>query len=273
MLFPLWHWSFDPVLVSLGPVSVRWYGLLFVGAFLLGQWMLVRSLAPHSISASIVERWMLFALLGTVVGARLVHCLFYDPGYYLSHPLAVLRIWEGGLASHGGVVGMLAGLWIGVRRSQVRLSFVWLLDRVSIPAALGGAMVRTANFLNSEIVGRPTGGSWGVVFDTVDAVPRHPVQLYEALAYFATFLFLSWRHRVARENPPTGFLLGWFLVLVFAARIAAEHVKVPQAACEAAQLFTVGQWLSVPFVLVGVALLWRSSRKGVSDSKPTIPPC
>ncbi len=273
MLPPVWHWSFDPVLVSLGPVSVRWYGLLFVGAFLVGQRMLVRLLGPNGIAESSVDRWMVYALLGTVLGARLVHCLVYDPGYYLSNPLAILRIWEGGLASHGGVVGMLIGLWVGVRRSPFPQSFVWLLDRVSIPAALGGAMVRTANFLNSEIVGRPTGSSWGVVFDTVDAMPRHPVQLYEALAYFATFLFLSWRHRVARENPPTGLLLGWFLVLVFAARIAAEHVKVPQAAYEAAQLFTVGQWLSVPFVLVGAALLWRSWRKGVSDSKPTISPC
>lgn len=269
----IWHWQFDPVLLLIGPLTVRWYGLLFVGAFLLGQRLLSRSLRAEGIAESVSERLMIHALLGTVVGARLVHCLFYDPVFYLSHPIAILRIWEGGLASHGGVGGMLLGLWVGARRLNLGQSMVWLLDRVALVAAPGAVLVRVANFLNSEIIGAPTGGTWGVVFDAVDAVPRHPVQLYEALAYLCIAWILLDRYRRASCRPPQGLLLGWFLVLVFSARIVAEFFKAPQAAYEAGQVLSVGQWLSVPFVLAGVFCLWRAHRRAGTAPKPTIPSC
>lgn len=179
----LLHWNFDPVLVAIGPLSIRWYGLLFVTAFFVGQAVLSRIFKAEGVPQENAGQLLLYSLVGTIVGARLAHCLFYDPQYYTSHPLAILRIWEGGLASHGGAVGMLVGLWLGSRTIWPQSPFLWLVDRVTIPAALGAAFVRVANFLNSEIVGVPTSGGWGVVFESVDQLPRHPVQLYEAAAY------------------------------------------------------------------------------------------
>jgi len=257
----VFHWQFDPVAFSLGPLSVRWYGLLFVGAFLCGQWLLSRLFKAERRDPAQAEGLLLYALVGTLIGARLVHCLFYDPAYYLSQPLAILKVWEGGLASHGGALGLLAGLWLGGRRLTPPPHPLWLLDRVAIPAALGGAFVRLANFLNSEIVGRPTSGDWGVVFTAVDALPRHPVQLYEAASCLLVFVILLaawWRWR---EATPRGLLFGGFLLLVFSARIVAEAFKQPQAAYEAGWPFTVGQGLSLPFVLAGLVFVVRAWRQ------------
>lgn len=262
------HWHFDPILFSVGPITLRWYGLLFVGAFFVGQLMLARLFKAESVAETEAERLMLYALLGTVLGARLVHCLFYDPAYYLSNPLAILRIWEGGLASHGGAIGMLLGLWLGARKALPQaLPYLWLLDRVALPAALGAVFVRTANFLNAEIVGRPTDGSWGVVFEAIDALPRHPVQLYEAAAYLLIFGLLLALYRRFKDKTPQGLLVGAFMALVFAARIGAEFFKTPQAVYEAGQMFTVGQWLSVPFMLGGAALMARAWRRADQKRK------
>lgn len=255
------HWAFDPILFSAGPLTIRWYGLLFVGAFLIGQWMLGRIFAAEGVPRENAERLMIHALLGAVIGARLVHCLFYEPGYYLSHPLAILRIWEGGLASHGGAVGMLLALWFAARTAQPRLPFLWLIDRVSMPAALGAVFVRVANFLNSEIVGIPTSGRWGVVFESIDALPRHPAQLYEAIAYALIFAVLLAIYRRSGKRTPEGLLFGVLMALVFSARILVEFFKTPQAAYEAGQLFTVGQYLSLPFVMLGVVMMVRAIRR------------
>ena len=255
------HWTFDPILFSGGPLTVRWYGLLFVGAFLVGQWMLGRIFAVEGVPRENAERLMMYLLLGAVIGARLVHCLFYEPEYYLSHPLAILRIWEGGLASHGGTLGMLLALWLAARTARPKLPFLWLVDRVSIPAALGAMFVRIANFLNSEIVGIPTSGEWGVVFESVDALPRHPAQLYEAFAYGLIFLVLRAVYRRTGKRTPEGLLFGLLMVLVFSARIVIEFFKTPQAAYEAGQMFSVGQYLSVPFVVLGAAMMLRAWRR------------
>lgn len=252
------HWIFDPVLFSAGPLTVRWYGLLFVGAFLVGQWMLGRIFVTEGVPRENAERLMIHALLGAVIGARLVHCLFYEPQYYLSHPLAILRIWEGGLASHGGTLGMLLALWFAARTAQPRLPFLWLIDRVSMPAALGAVFVRLANFLNSEIVGIPTSGQWGVVFESVDALPRHPAQLYEAVAYAFIFAMLLALYRRSGKRTPEGLLFGVLMVLVFSARIVIEFFKTPQATYEAGQFFSVGQYLSLPFVMLGVVMIFRA---------------
>lgn len=255
------HWNFDPVMLALGPLKIRWYGLLFVGAFLAGQYILGRIFKAEGVETKHIDNLLLYALLGCVVGARLAHCLFYDPHYYLTHPLEILRIWKGGLASHGGAAGLLLGLWWGSRSAKPPLPFLWLVDRVAIPAALGAVFVRVANFLNSEIVGIPTSGTWGVVFEAVDKRPRHPAQLYEAVAYLCIFLILLAIYRRHNERPPHGLLFGWFLVLVFAARIAVEFFKTPQAAYVAGQGFRVGQYLSLPFVILGIVMvLWAKGR-------------
>ncbi len=246
-------WTFSPVLIAVGPITIRWYGLLFVGAFLFGQAFLSRVFASEGVGKDRADALLLHALFGAVVGARLVHCLFYDPAYYLHNPLAVLRVWEGGLASHGGVIGVLIGLWVATRKSKPRLPFLWLLDRAAIPAAFGGSLIRVANFLNSEIVGIPTSGTWGVVFTAVDPLPRHPVQAYEAIAYAAIGTILWLVYRRMGKGVPQGLLTGWLLVLVFSMRAVIEIWKVPQAAYEVGQALSVGQYLSLPFIALGVA--------------------
>ena len=252
------HWNFDPIALQLGQVSLRWYGLLFVGGFFVGQRILARMFRREGVPEQHADALLMYALIGAVVGARIVHCLLYEPEYYLSNPLAILRIWEGGLASHGGVIGVVVGMWLACRKLQ--LPFVWLLDRMAIPSALVAVFIRTANFLNSEIVGNPTGGQWGVVFEAVDALPRHPAQLYEAFGYLLTFFVLRAMYARTGADTPRGLLLGWMLVLIFGVRTLVEFVKTPQAAYEAGQLISVGQWLSVPFVLLGIVLLVRARR-------------
>lgn len=263
----LFHFAVDPVALTAGPLSIRWYGLLFVGAFLLGQAMLARMFRSEGVEVDpkCAERLLLLALLGTIVGARLAHCLFYEPQYYLANPWAILRIWEGGLASHGGVLGLLCGLWLGRCTMLQRRSFLWLLDRVAIPAVLGAALVRIANFLNAEILGVPTSGNWGVVMDAVDSVPRHPVQLYEAAAYLLIGMMLRALYQRWGRRTPHGVLVGGFMLLVFSVRFALEYFKTPQAHDDAGQWLSMGQTLSLPFVLLGAALvLWSGYKRRVA---------
>ncbi|WP_462116753.1 prolipoprotein diacylglyceryl transferase, partial [Lysobacter xanthus] len=213
------HWNFDPILLQLGPLSVRWYGLLFVGGFIAAQFALGRIFRREGVDPNAAADLLIYALVGAVIGARLVHCLVYEPGYYLSHPLEIVRVWEGGLASHGGVVGVFIGLGLAARRHKPPLRLLWLLDRAAIPSTIATASIRLANFLNSEIVGLPTSGTWGVVFAAVDQVPRHPVQLYEAAAYLGIgcVLWSLYRRGLASRS---GLLLGTLFVLAFSARFA-----------------------------------------------------
>lgn len=249
------HWSIDPVIVSFGPFALRWYGLLFAAPFLAGLHFFRRVFREEGIPETHLDRLLLYAVLGTVVGARLAHCVFYDPQYYLANPLKILAIWEGGLASHGGIAGLLCGFWLAGRSFSPPVAFLWLLDRLALPGALGAVCIRLGNFMNSEIVGKPTSGGWGVVFDLVDQVPRHPAQLYEAAGYLATLWVLVRLYARHGRRPPHGLLAGWLLTLVFLVRIAAEFAKAPQAAYEAGQAFSVGQWLSVPFLALGIGLI------------------
>lgn len=264
MTLPIVHWNFDPIALSLGPLQIHWYGLCWALAFLVGEVGLRRRLAAIGRGDVDTSGLIIAALLGTIVGARLGHCLFYDPAFYLTHPLRILAIWEGGMASHGGAVGLVAAaVWAGPRYAP-GLAPLTLLDVAAPLAAIGGAIIRVANFLNSEIVGNPTSGQWGVVFDSVDPLPRHPVQLYEAAAYLLVFLVLRWAARREGALARRGELTGLFMVLVFSARAVIEIWKTPQAVYEAGHLVTVGQWLSVPFVLLGLALMIRARRSVTS---------
>jgi phosphatidylglycerol:prolipoprotein diacylglycerol transferase len=251
------HWNMNPVLFQVGPLTVRWYGVFFAAAFLAGytimQWIYRREGRPE------IEAESLFAymFIGVVLGARLGHCLFYDPGFYLSHPVEILKIWEGGLASHGAALGILASLFVYTHRHD-RPSYPWLLDRIVIPVALAGFFIRVGNFFNSEIIGIPSTRSWAVVFENVDEVPRHAVQLYEALAYLIIFALLVLVYRRKGSGSRQGMLLGMFLVLVFSARFMLEFLKTRQASYEASLTLSVGQWLSIPFFVLGLLLLVRS---------------
>lgn len=256
----LFHWDMDPVLVRLGPLAIRWYGLCFASAFLVGYAVMQRIYRREGKELGGLDTALTYMLIGTVVGARLGHVLFYEPAYYFAHPAEIPMVWEGGLASHGAAVGILLAFYLYTRPAG-RPTFLWLVDRVTIPTALGGSFIRIGNFFNSEIVGTPTSGGWGVVFDRVDPVPRHPVQLYEALAYLVIFAILFRVYRRSAAPPRPGMLLGLFLLLVFSARFLLEFVKTPQAAYEGQLALSVGQLLSVPFILTGLALLWWSGRR------------
>ncbi|HTE42857.1 MAG TPA: prolipoprotein diacylglyceryl transferase [Steroidobacteraceae bacterium] len=247
-------WNVDPVLLNLGFLQVHWYGLLFAGSFLVGYKLMQWIYAREGRAVQELDNLLLYIMIGTVVGARLAHCLFYDPQYFLKHPLEILMVWKGGLASHGGAVGVLLAAYLYCRQPE-RPGFLWLVDRMAIPAVLAGGMIRVGNFFNSEIYGKPTDGPLGVVFERVDRLPRHPVQLYEAAMYFAIFALLLWVY--VRRRPAEGRMLGLYLMLVFAARFALEFLKVPQAAYEGDPLFSVGHLLSVPFVFAG---LWFATR-------------
>ena len=258
------HWAFDPIAFRIGPLALHWYGMLWALAFIQGEFIARRQLKAAGCSDVDVSSLTAFALLGTIVGARLVHCFFYDPGYYLAHPLKILAVWEGGLASHGGAIGLIAAVAWGTRRFAHGAPLLTLLDVTALPAAIGSALIRCANFLNSEILGVPTSGAWGVVFESVDKLPRYPVQLYEAFSY-ALIAIVLWA--LARRSgiwARRGELTGWYLALAFGARAVVEIWKTPQAVYEAGQVITVGQWLSVPFVVLGAWMIWRARRNAAA---------
>ena len=255
------HWDVSPEILRLGPFALRWYGVCFALAFLLGffivQWIYRRELKPERD----LDRLLFYMLGGAVVGARLGHCLFYEPAYYLDHPLEILMFWQGGLASHGGLVGIVLALYL-YSRSRPEQPYGWLLDRIVIPSALGGFFIRLGNLFNSEILGTPTEVPWAFVFARVDAVPRHPAQLYEAVTYALIFAVLLIGYRKREAQTPRGLLTGLFLALVFGVRFLIEFVKERQAAFGEALPLSMGQLLSIPLILVGIALIVRAWSQG-----------
>jgi phosphatidylglycerol:prolipoprotein diacylglycerol transferase len=253
------YWKVRPELFHLGPVTVRWYGLFFALLFLAGYFIVRWRFRVEKQDLASLDALCIYMVAGTIIGARLGHCLLYDPGYFLCHPVEILEVWKGGLASHGGAAGVLVAVGLYSRRHPDQ-PCLWLLDRIVVPAALGGACIRVGNLFNSEILGTPTHLPWGVIFANVDSVPRHPAQLYESVAYLLVFLGFLWVYRRWRERTPRGLLLGLFLVSVFTFRFLIEFIKERQASYEQNLPLSVGQWLSLPFVAGGLLLLWRVQR-------------
>jgi prolipoprotein diacylglyceryl transferase len=254
-------WNIDPVLLQIGPLQLRWYGLLFAAGILAAYRAGVWSFERAGGAAEEASRLLGYVVAGTVIGARLGHCLLYEPGYYLHHPLEILAIWRGGLASHGGAVGIIVAVWVYARRTGREL--LWLLDRVAVAAPIAAACIRVGNFFNSEIVGRPSTVPWAVVFARLDPYPRHPAMLYEAAAYLAIFGVMLWLERRTELYRRPGALSGIVLILIFGFRFAIEFLKEPQEAFEKSLPLDLGQLLSIPAVLVGVWLLWRADgRRG-----------
>lgn len=245
------NWNISPQIFSIGSFSIAWYGVLFALGFYLGfhimRWVYIRE--EKSIES--LDKIFLYMVLGAVIGARLGHTLFYNPAYYLSDPIEILKIWEGGLASHGGVVGMLIAMYIYARQTA-DISFLWLLDRMTLVIALGSFFIRVGNFFNSEIIGIPTNVPWAVVFSRVDSLPRHPAQLYEAAVYFSLFILLMFLYLKHRDKLKPGFMMGLLMVVIFAARFLIEYVKIPQEAFHPILNLNMGQWLSIPVVVLGL---------------------
>ncbi len=252
-------WGLDPVLFHLGPITIYWYGVLFASAILAGYSLMSWIYRQENQPAESLDSLLIYAVLGIIIGARLGHVLFYDPAYYLSNPLEILAVWEGGLASHGGGIGLFLAVYLFCRKTGQ--NYLWLLDRLAIPTALFGFFVRTGNFFNSEIVGIPTDVPWAVVFTRIDDLPRHPTQLYEAFSYLAIFALLFCCYRFTKIKQHRGALLGLLLFLVFSARLLLEFVKTQQEAYSTGVALTTGQLLSIPFLVAGVALTIYAVRK------------
>lgn len=249
------HWNVDPTLIRIGPFAPRWYGLLFAAGFLIGFFIMRGVFRREDKPEKDLDALLFWLLGGTIVGARLGHVLFYAPEHYLLNPGEIIKVWEGGLASHGGLIGVLLAIWLYCR-SRPEQPFVWLLDRLAVPVALTGCFIRLGNLFNSEILGVETSVPWAFVFERVDAVPRHPAQLYESASYFLIFLALRAVYRRTEPNVPRGLLIGLFMLLIFGARFLIEFVKMEQAHFEVGMPLSMGQILSIPPILLGVGFLW-----------------
>lgn len=260
------HWDVNPEFLSIGSLSIRWYGLLFALSFYLGYLILSKVFKKEKVSIETLDQLTIYMVVGTVIGARLGHVLFYDPGYYFADPIKILKVWEGGLASHGAAIGILTALVIFSQKAK--LPFLWVVDRIVIVVALAGTFIRTGNLMNSEIVGKTTNVPWAFVFERIalDPVPRHPVQIYEALAYLGIFLILIALYWKNNGQFNKGLLFSWFLILIFTARFFIEYFKEPQAAFRDTLLMNMGQLLSLPFILVGIFLLIWSQKQKQSSS-------
>lgn len=252
------EWSVDPEILKLGPFSLRWYGLLFAGAFLISFQIMSKIYRAENKSEKDLNDGLWAVILGTIIGARLGHCLFYNPIYYLSHPIEILQIWKGGLASHGAAIGILTAIYF-YTKSRKGISYIWMMDRLVIVVALSGMMIRLGNLFNSEIIGRPTNSSWGFVFTAIDNVPRHPTQIYEALAYLAVFIILYRLYKTKIMELKQGYIFGLFLILVFGFRFLVEFLKEDQTYFEAYLPLNMGQILSIPLIAVGIYLIFRKT--------------
>ncbi len=263
-------WNVSPVAFTipqavplLGGHEIRWYGMLFAVAFIVGYYIMQKMFKKEGESEKLLDSIFTYMIIFTIVGARLGHCLFYEPEYYLSHPLDILKIWEGGLASHGASIGILIGLYFFSRQNHK--PFLWTMDRIVIPVAIGGAFIRLGNLMNSEIFGHITSMPWGFYFKNyydpaMTTDPRHPTQIYEAISYFIIFIITFRMYLNADGHPKRGTIFGWFLIMLFTVRFFIEFLKEPQVGFEQYMLLNMGQLLSIPFILTGIVILWLAKK-------------
>lgn len=265
-------WDVDPFIFHLpdflGGRPVAWYGLLWAMVFIVGYWIMGKIYKKEGLDDDKLDKLLMYMLIFTIIGARLGHCLFYEPAYYLSNPIKFLYVWEGGLASHGGAIGILIGLFIYAKK--IKKPYIWILDRIVVSVAIGGAFIRTGNLLNSEIYGEPTTLPWGFKFVRdfpigmpIEDIPAcHPTQIYEALFCIAVFIYLLYAYfKQDMGNKRPGFMFSIFLIVVFGSRILIEFIKNPQVDFEQGMTLDMGQWLSLPFLIAGIWILIRSFKK------------
>ena len=257
-------WTANPILFNHG-VTIRWYGVMFIIGFFLGYKILARTFRHEGAYEKWVGTILVYLVISTIVGARLGHVFFYAWDYYSQHPIEILYTWEGGLASHGATIGIFIAMLL-YSLFVTKKSPLWILDRLVIPIALVGALVRIGNLLNHEIYGHPTDLPWGFRFvvnlhnwmngaQPIFSLPSHPTQIYEALCYLALFGLLMWMYWKKNAESRPGLLFGVFFVILFASRFLIEFVKNPQEAFEVGMTLNMGQWLSIPFIIAGICLI------------------
>jgi prolipoprotein diacylglyceryl transferase len=263
VLFLSVTWNPAPEIFEIGGFAVRWYGLFFALSFFFGYLIMLRFFAKEKVPVKLLDELTTYMIIGTIIGARLGHVFFYEPAWYLAHPLKILQVWEGGLASHGAGIGIIGAILIF---SHVRKKpFLWVMDRIVIVVALAGFLIRMGNLMNSEIYGLPTTLPWGFQFlrsiTPGDALlPRHPTQIYEGLSYLAIFVLLLWHYYKKDGKPAMGYLFGLFMILVFGMRFLIEFIKEPQVGFEQGLFLNMGQLLSLPFVAAGIFFVYRAGR-------------
>lgn len=257
-------WSVQPEMLRIGGWAIRWYGLLFAAGFFFGYILLTNVFKKENVPQKYLDELTTWMIIATVVGARLGHCFFYEPEYYLSNPLKILAVWEGGLASHGAGIMIVITILVYSRIRNFR--FLWIMDRIVMVVALAGFLIRMGNLMNSEIYGVATTLPWGFIFTRNlnpgdPLVAHHPTQIYEALSYLLIFFYLIRYYYRKNGKPEEGYIFGVFLALVFGARFLIEFVKEPQVGFEQNMILNMGQLLSIPFVLAGLALIYNAKRK------------
>ena len=269
MILSAIHWNIDPVMFSIGSFGLRWYSMGFLVAFVLGYWIVSRMFKREGVRADYLDSLVVYMFLATLVGARLGHCLFYEPDYFLTSAHWTEIVWPfhngeftgfQGLASHGAAVGILTAMWLYWRRYGMNIW--WILDRMVIVIALGGAFIRLGNLFNSEIYGHATTLPWGFIFErNGETVAKHPTQLYESLCYFAIFGVCLWYYLRKNGNVRSGSIFSWWLVALFGVRFLIEFVKNDQVDFEAGMALNMGQLLSLPFIAAGLVIAWLSHKE------------
>ncbi|MBX3165113.1 MAG: prolipoprotein diacylglyceryl transferase [Bacteroidetes bacterium] len=267
------HWNPSPEIFTIPGINwpVRWYGLMWALAFIASHFFMNRIYKTEGRSDKALDRLTLYIILGTVIGARLGHCLFYGPWFdefdangflisegYLSHPLNMLKVYEGGLASHGGAIGIIIAVFLYCHKEKE--SWLWLLDRLTVVVPIAVMCIRFGNLMNSEIIGSVTNVPWAFIFVQEDNQPRHPAQLYEAIFGLFLFIFMYWFWKHKRNAVGAGFMVGLFCVLLFIERFIDEFFKENQVAFEDNLSLNMGQWLSIPFIVIGAVMMWRSTK-------------
>ncbi len=254
-------WDVNPVAFNIFGIDIAWYGVMWSLSLAVGYWLFSRILRHEGLDPRMADSAFFYVIFSTVIGARLGHCLFYEPADYFLHPfmsdfpwIKLLDMRGGGLASHGAALGILVGLWLYCRKWHV--PYIWSLDRIGIIVAVTGAMIRFGNLMNSEIYGTATDLPWGFVFvRTGEVVPMHPTQIYEAVAYLLLFGVLAWLFWKTETRNRRGVLFGIFITWLFAARFVIETIKQPQVSFEQGMSLNMGQWLSLPFIVAGIIIL------------------
>ena len=269
-------WTVDPIIFQSGGLRLGWYGVLFaVGLIVFGGTILSKMWKHENLTEKSFNQLVFYVLIATIVGARLGHCLFYEPKYYLANPIEILKTWEGGLASHGGVIGIMIAIWIYSKKVSHQ-SMLWTFDRLCVPVGLVAAMIRLGNLMNHEIYGHATDLPWGFRFienihqwqagaEPIFSAPSHPTQLYEAALYLLVFAVCMWLYWKRDAQKREGLIFGVAMVMIFVGRFLVEFVKNDQVGFEEGMTLNMGQWLSVPFVIIGIASIVYSFKQPIKE--------